>query len=181
VRVLVPRPLPGQKTLVSREPESLAYEVQEIKAEVGHKVDAGQLLALLANHHSLSVEGRAFAHEAALIEQADRANRPLHVELIGDDPAAWTKDPPTQAFTIRYISNMIEPGRRVLSFQVPLINQGEPREKDGRTFLLWRYRPGQRARLHVPVERWEKVFVLPAAAVVKEGPEAYVFRQDGDG
>src|SRR5262249_7060557 len=60
--------------------------------------------------------------------------------------------------------------------------------KDGRTFLIWRFRPGQRVRLHVPVEQLgteggqdaAKVIVLPAAAVVREGPEAYVFQQNGD-
>ena len=35
-------------------------------------------------------------------------------------------------------------------------------------------------RLHVPVEQFENVIVLPAAALVREGPEAYVFRQNGD-
>ena len=45
---------------------------------------------------------------------------------------------------------------------------------------MWRFRPGQRVRLKIPVERLEDVFVLPAAAVVREGPEAYVFRQNGD-
>jgi hypothetical protein len=46
--------------------------------------------------------------------------------------------------------------------------------------VVWRFRPGQRVRLHVPVEELEDVIVLPAAAVVREGPEAYVFRQNGD-
>jgi hypothetical protein len=32
----------------------------------------------------------------------------------------------------------------------------------------------------VPVEQLENVIVLPAAALVREGPEAYVFRQNGD-
>ena len=45
---------------------------------------------------------------------------------------------------------------------------------------MWRFRPGQRVRLHVPVEELKDVFVLPAAAVVREGPEAFVFRQNGD-
>ena len=34
--------------------------------------------------------------------------------------------------------------------------------------------------LHVPVERFDDVFVLPAEAVVREGAETYVFRQNGD-
>ena len=32
----------------------------------------------------------------------------------------------------------------------------------------------------MPVEKYEDVFVVPAAAVVRDGPEAYVFRQNGD-
>ena len=63
---------------------------------------------------------------------------------------------------------------------MPLTNQSRSYEKDGETFVVWRFRPGQRVRLHVPVEELEQVIVLPAAAVVREGPEAYVFRQNGD-
>jgi membrane fusion protein, heavy metal efflux system len=32
----------------------------------------------------------------------------------------------------------------------------------------------------VPVEKFENVFVVPQAAVVREGPEAFIFRQNGD-
>ncbi|MCX7410335.1 MAG: hypothetical protein NTZ32_19850 [Planctomycetales bacterium] len=46
--------------------------------------------------------------------------------------------------------------------------------------MVWRFRPGQRVRLHVPVEELKNVIVLPSGAVVREGPEAYVFRQNGD-
>jgi membrane fusion protein, heavy metal efflux system len=35
-------------------------------------------------------------------------------------------------------------------------------------------------RLHVPVEQIKDAIVLPAGAVVREGPDAYVFRQNGD-
>ena len=35
-------------------------------------------------------------------------------------------------------------------------------------------------RLHVPVEELTDVLVLPSAAIVREGPEAYVFQQNGD-
>jgi cobalt-zinc-cadmium efflux system membrane fusion protein len=46
--------------------------------------------------------------------------------------------------------------------------------------VVWRFRPGQRVRLHVPVEELSDVIVLPAGAVVRDGPEAYVFRQNGN-
>ena len=63
---------------------------------------------------------------------------------------------------------------------MPLVNQFQAFDKANETFLVWRFRPGQRARIHVPVEKFENVFVLPSEAVVREGPEAYVFRQNGD-
>ena len=46
--------------------------------------------------------------------------------------------------------------------------------------MLWRFRPGQRVRLLVRAEKIDNVFILPADAVVREGAEAYVFRQNGD-
>src|SRR5262249_20231246 len=44
----------------------------------------------------------------------------------------------------------------------------------------WRFRPGQRVRLKVPVEKFEDKFVLPAGAGGREGAEADVFRPNGD-
>jgi multidrug efflux pump subunit AcrA (membrane-fusion protein) len=179
VRVVVPSPLPTQRQLASSGGTDLAYEVQEIKVEVGQQVQAGDMLAKLANHHSLSIEGKALSRDAPQIEAAARNNHALEVEFSGEEPADWNRTSP-QLFTIRSIANSVDPQRRLLHFQVLLANEGEPLERKGQTFLLWRYRPGQRVKLRVPVEKWEKVLVLPAGAVVKEGPEAFVFRRDGD-
>jgi multidrug efflux pump subunit AcrA (membrane-fusion protein) len=178
VKVRAPTPLASQPPLASAADASFPFEVQEIKAELGQQVQAGQLLALLANHHQLVIEGRALAREAGLIEKAARADWPVEVEILGDEGRSWAGK--TQVFKIRYIANMLDPTRRVVLFHLLLTNEGDSLKRDGHTFFLWRYRPGQRARLHVPVEEWKDVFVLPAAAVVREGAEAYVFRQNGD-
>jgi hypothetical protein len=85
-----------------------------------------------------------------------------------------------QTFGIRHLSNAIDKKNRTFDFFVPLENQSRTFEKQAKLFLVWRFRPGQRARIHVPVEKFEDVFVLPSEAVVREGPEAYVFRQNGD-
>jgi hypothetical protein len=34
--------------------------------------------------------------------------------------------------------------------------------------------------LHVTVDEYEKVFIMPREGVVREGPEAFVFRQSGE-
>jgi multidrug efflux pump subunit AcrA (membrane-fusion protein) len=176
VKVFAPRPVPVQSS--SPADVSFLFEVQEIKAELGQQVQAGHLLALLANHQQLVIEGRALAQEAGLIEKAARADWPVEVEIIGDEGRPWSGK--TQEFRIRYIANMLDPARRVVLFHLPLSNEGDSLVRDGRTFFLWRYRPGQRVKLHIPVEEWKDVFVLPAPAVVREGAEAYVFRQNGD-
>ena len=51
---------------------------------------------------------------------------------------------------------------------------------DGPRALSWRYKPGQRVQLRVPVEDWPERIVLPAEAVARDGVENYVFRSNGD-
>ena len=153
-------------------------EVQELSVELGSQVQAGQLLATLANHRLLYAVGHAFQGEAAAIERATREAWPVQLEFAEDDPAGW--EPLPEGFRIRHVANTIDPASRTFDFFVPLTNQSKAYEREGEQFVDWRLRPGQRVRLLVPVEQLSDVFVLPAAAVVREGPEAYVFRQNGD-
>jgi len=68
------------------------------------------------------------------------------------------------------------------------MNQSESYTKNGNTYFVWRFRPGQRVLLKVNVERVrfdkknkeDEVFVLPIAGLVREGGEAFVFKQNGD-
>ena len=165
----------NQKSKIGNAP---VYEVQELKVDLGQQVQAGQLLAMLSNHHSLYLEGHAFKREAPYLEQAAQSNWPIQVEFAEDDSLHWPSL--DQTFQIRHLANAIDVTSRTFDFFIPLTNQSRGYEKDGQTFLVWRFRPGQRVRLHVPVEELKDVLVLPSAAVVREGPEAYVFRQNGD-
>jgi membrane fusion protein, heavy metal efflux system len=158
--------------------DGFAYEVQELSVELGQQVQAGQLLAQLSNHQSLYVIGHAFKHEAPFLEQAAQEQRPIDIEFAEDVEGRWPEL--QQSFEIRHLSNSIDRESRTFDFFIPLSNQSRAYEKDGKTFLVWRFRPGQRTRLNVPVEKYENVFLVPAAAVVRDGPEAYVFRQNGD-
>lgn len=170
---------PVSQKLVSTKPDHLLYEVEKLAVELGQQVQAGQLLATLSNHQSLYVVGHAFKPEASALERAAQEHRPIAIEFADDDPA---RDWPAldQTFEIRHLANTIDPGSRTFDFFVPLTNQSRDYQKGNETFLVWRFRPGQRARLHVPVEEFRDVYVIPAAGVVREGPEAYVFRQNGD-
>ncbi len=158
--------------------DTLAYEVQSLAVELGQTVQAGQLIADLANHQHLYVVGHAFKREAGYLERAAQESRAIEIEFADDSAELWP--PSEQVFQIRHLSNSIDPESRTFDFFVPLENQSRTYEKSGETFLVWRYRPGQRVRIHVPIEKMENVFVLPSEAVARDGPEAYVYRQNGD-
>ena len=154
------------------------FEVQSLEAELGHQVEAGQLLLTLADHATLYIEGHAFKREAASLETVARDRSKITVEFAEDDPRHWPDL--EQAFRIRHLANSIDTESRTFDFFIPLANQSRTYQQAGRSHRVWRFRPGQRVRLHVPVEQLDNVLVLPTAAVVREGPEAYVFRQNGD-
>jgi multidrug efflux pump subunit AcrA (membrane-fusion protein) len=158
--------------------ESGFYEIQDLKVELGQQVESGQALAVLANHNSLYIKGHAFKKEASNLARAAENNWPVGVEFTEDVAKDWSKL--TQEFQIRHLANTTDPSSRTFDFFVPLTNQSRSYKKDDRTFVIWRFRPGQRVSIDVPVEQIENVIVLPSAAVVHEGPEAYVFQQNGD-
>jgi multidrug efflux pump subunit AcrA (membrane-fusion protein) len=163
------------------------YEVQELSVQLGAAVQSGQSLATLANHQRLFVEGRAFKSEADALATAAEKKIPIRAEFADETPGAW---PPQSALVIHHLSNQVDPATRTFAFYLPLDNQPRTYTRDGRTHFVWRYRPGQRVRLKVPVEKLVTLapdgktevlpFVLPVGAVVREGPEAFVFVQNGD-
>ncbi|MEO1527691.1 MAG: efflux RND transporter periplasmic adaptor subunit [Planctomycetota bacterium] len=154
------------------------YEVQSLAVELGQTVQAGQLIAGLANHQHLYIVGHAFKHESSLLEQAAQNGREVQVDFSSEETDSWA--PLEQSFQIRHLSNSIDEESRTFDFFIPLQNQSRSYERSGETFLVWRFRPGQRTRIRVPVESLDDVFVLPSEAVARAGPEAFVYRQNGD-
>lgn len=158
--------------------ETITYEVQKLSVELGQTVQAGELISELSNHRHLYIVGHAFKREAGWLERVASENRSVEVEFADDSAESWK--PLDQTFEIRHLSNTIDEQSRTFDFYLPLVNQSQVYENGGENFLLWRFRPGQRTRIHVPVEKLENVFVLPAEAVAHEGPNAFVYRQNGD-
>jgi cobalt-zinc-cadmium efflux system membrane fusion protein len=156
----------------------LTYEVQELNVELGTQVQAGHLLAVLSNHRLLYVVGHAFKGEAPALERAAQQRWSVRIEFAEDDATGWPTLP--QELPIRHLANTIDSTSRTFDFFILLENQSRRYETGGESFVVWRFRPGQRVRLHVPVEELNDVIVLPADAVVRNGPDTYVFRQNGD-
>jgi cobalt-zinc-cadmium efflux system membrane fusion protein len=155
-----------------------SFELQRLNVELGQQVDAGEVLCYLADHRALLIEGHGFKNDMPLIQQAAKSGLPLEVEYEQRAESGWP--PSTRALTIHHVANTIDKESRTFSFYLPLDNQWQAYTRDGESRLLWQFRPGDRVRLHVSVEELKGVFVLPQAALVREGPEAFVFRQNGD-
>ncbi|MDX1962003.1 MAG: hypothetical protein SFX18_02545 [Pirellulales bacterium] len=186
ISVVVPAPISGQQGLNTTENSSagpqapdesgLAFEVQELKVELGEQVQAGQTLCHLSNHRMLAIEGRAFRDETPILERSVEEGWSVQVDFQEAPDADWPILERT--FPIRYLANTIDPVSRTFTFLIPLENQSKSIIQGDKTQLLWRFRPGQKVRVLVKVEQLKDVFVLPADAVVFEGPEAFVLTQN---
>jgi cobalt-zinc-cadmium efflux system membrane fusion protein len=154
------------------------FEFQSLEVELGQQVEAGELLCILADYRSLLLEGRGFKSDLPLIQEAARERYAIEIALEGAESDSWNSAPSN--LQIQHVANQIDPVSRTFGFFIPLANQWQTYTRDGHERVNWRFRPGDRVRLSVGVEEFNEVFVLPQAAIVREGPEAFVFRQNGD-
>ncbi|MEX0670751.1 MAG: efflux RND transporter periplasmic adaptor subunit [Pirellulales bacterium] len=152
--------------------------VQELAVERGQHVTAGDTLAVLVDHGTLLVEGEAFEQDIAQITEVAATGTPLTAVLGAKDEAGNT----LEGLRIAFIADRIAPESRTLRFYVTLPNEAVAGADAvaPRRFVTWRYKPGQRMQLRVPVEEWAERIVLPAEAVAQDGIENYVFRSNGD-
>ncbi len=153
------------------------YHVVELSVRPGDHVSGGTQLALLADHCELYVEGRAFEQDAAALQRAADADHGIRMIVREDGELKEVS-----SLKILYIENRVDRESRALRFFVGLPNQMVQRREtaEGRRFHGWRFKPGQRVELLVPVEWWKERVVLPVEAVVQEGVQTFVFQQDGD-
>lgn len=158
--------------------EGDGYEVEELKVNLGEHVQAGQALATLANHANLYVEGRGFKQEMPLLTRTAEEGWPVRAEIPEEAERGWP--PFSGEMKIQFLAATIDPTSQTFAFYLSLPNQSRQYQRGDKAYRVWRFRPGQRLRLQVAVEQFQDVFVLPAAAVVRDGPEAYVFRANGD-
>ena len=182
--VRAPEPSAASEIVAASRPENelrrlpFSFEMQTLRVELGEQVEAGQVLCTLADHRSLLIEGRGFKDDMSLVQTAARNGWKVAVDYDTPESGDWPPSP--DELPIDRVANTIDEESRTFSFTLILKNQGQAYTREGVTRLLWRFRPGTRVRLHVPVDKLDNVFVVPQQAVVREGPEAYVFRQNGD-
>ncbi|MFH5804643.1 efflux RND transporter periplasmic adaptor subunit [Alienimonas sp. DA493] len=175
-------PTAPARTASLQEPASQAHPpltVERLNVHAGDAVDANAPLAELSDLSLLYVEGRAFERDAAAVVAAAREDRP--VTALPTDNLAGASDPVT-GLEIAYVANRVGADSRVLPFYVLLPNEIVSDARAGREdarFLTWKYKPGQRMRLRVPVETYAEAIVLPIEAVAEAGAERFAFVENG--
>jgi len=158
--------------------EDHLFHVQELPVKLGQQVEAGQVLCVLADHCELYIEGRAFEDDAMRLREATRNGWKVSAALLVGQRATEEID----GLKLLYLADHVDPQSRAFRFYLRLPNQVALDQTDsgGIRFLDWRFKPGQRMELRVPVEEWTNQIVLPVEAVVDEGAETYVYQQNGD-
>ena len=144
----------------------------------GQHVSAGDPLAVVVDHALLYVEGNAFERDIADIQQA--VERGSTVTAVVESEGKRPQTIP--GLKILFLDGRVSPDSREFHFYVTLPNtlvRIAPND-EGKRFASWRFRPGQRLQLRVPVEEWKERIVLPVEAVAQEGLENFVFVPNGD-
>lgn len=152
--------------------------VQDLNVHQGQFVNAGDPLSGLADLETLFVEGRAFEQDSTEILRA--ASRDWPVQAVFEAGAGESQV--IGGLQIQFVSNQVHPESRAFHFYVELPNVivRDVQLPAGRRYVSWKFKPGQRLHLRVPVERWADRIVIPREAIAEEGPETYVFIQNGD-
>ncbi len=155
---------------------SVCWQVQSLNVSRGKHVLAGETLCILSNHSQLYVEGKAFEQDFFTLEQMFRDEVPFSAILETGMSEADQSREEISGLTIKYLANQIDPVSRAFLFYAKLPNQMESERKDtnGHIFSTWKYRPGQRFELRIPILRRDDAIVLPADAIVQEGSETFV-------
>jgi multidrug efflux pump subunit AcrA (membrane-fusion protein) len=159
------------------EPDEHPYHVQSIDVQLGQQVTSGDTLCVLADHCELYIEGTAFEADTPALRAAIEAGTPVAADIL----VSTRREQAVDGLKLLYLADQVDRESRAQHFYVKLPNEivSDRREGDQR-FLQWRFRPGQRVELSLPVEKWTERIVVPAAAVVTDGAESYVYRQSGD-
>ena len=156
------------------------YSIEELLVHPGKSVVRGEPLCRVAYHARLYVEGSAFENDVPILRRIAEQEWPISAELPCDHDA--TGDVPSHRHATELpllrIDNHVDPTTQTVRFFLELPNEvTQSQAEDRGRFDQWKYRPGQRLHLKLPVEHWQSQIVLPASAVVVEGPEVMVFVQ----
>lgn len=154
------------------------FHVQKLAVKLGEQVTAGQLLCVVADHCELYIEGRAFEDDAIRLREALQKGHQVTAHVV----AGRKQTDAINGLRLLYLADHVDPKTRAFRFYLRLPNEValDRTTEEGHQFIAWRFNPGQRMELKIPVETWTDQIVLPITAIVEEGAETFVYERNGD-
>jgi multidrug efflux pump subunit AcrA (membrane-fusion protein) len=168
---------PPPMSLPSHNHIDAEFLVTELSVRRGESVSAGQQIAQLSNYSRLLIEGQAYQRDAGLLRKAADSGAELQATMTGAGDEVET----ITGLNVVYIGNEVGTESRSLPFYVGLTNEIERSEQRGdKRYVSWRYKPGQRLTVRLPQSQVVDAIVVPKDAVAEEGPERFLFVENGD-
>ncbi|MGB7346629.1 MAG: efflux RND transporter periplasmic adaptor subunit [Pirellulaceae bacterium] len=153
------------------------FLVTQLDVRRGESVTTGQQIAQLSDYSRLLIEGQAYQRDANLLRNAADTDSELQATTAAIDQQTET----ISGLKVSYIGNEVGEISRSLPFYVGLDNRIERSEQRGdKRYVSWRYKPGQRLTVRLPVSRIDDAIVVPKDAVADEGPERFLFVENGN-
>jgi len=156
------------------DPQFKEFTVEEINVHPGQSISPGDQLADLAWHDQLAVEGHAFERDIAAISQLSQSGWKARIEY-----GSHGEEIQLAEFDVKFVDNHVDTDTGTFRFFLEINNEEFHSSTDarGRVFKSWRFKPGQRVHILIPVEQMKGQFVFPREALVQEGIDSFVFRR----
>ncbi len=150
--------------------------LDQLYVHKGEAVMAGKRLCTVVDYTVLYIEGLAFEQDGPAVIRALEQGWPITALFLDGDNLS-----PLENLSIAFLANSVDAQSRALKFYVLLENEllSAPPGSPSAGYVVWKYRPGQRLQLQIPVEKWSDQIVLPVDAVAVSGAQSFVFRQNG--
>lgn len=174
-RITIRSPRYVEPTKSTENDSPSGYSIEQLAVHPGKAVLRGDELCNVAYHSKLYIEGSAFEEDLSILERIADENWSISAELhvSHEDHSAESV---LDELRLLRVDNHVDSETQTVRFFIEISNHVTRQHRQGeRIFALWRFRPGQRIHLRLPVEKWDKQFVLPANAVVIDGPNVIVF------
>ncbi len=153
------------------------FLVTQLDVSRGESVQAGQKLGQLSDYSQILIEGHAYQRDGLALQKASQDGAMLQAVIESREG----KPELIEGLKIVYIGNEVDRVSRALPFYVSLTNEIERSEEiGGQQYVSWRYKPGQRLQVRVPVAGFDNAIVVPKEAVAEEGPERFVFVENNE-
>lgn len=163
----------------SSEQDPISFVVESIDIHPGMTVDRGTALARLADHRYLYIRGEAFEQDVPKLYELEANHVPIEVQFGHSHQDEAHRNYATRKAEIAYIDNHADEKTGTFFFYLRMKNEvaADSLLLDQSVTRQWRFKPGQRVHLKLPMDRYEDQFVLPREALVEEGVETFIFQQ----